>query len=278
MRKTTIVWNTRIKTFLFIILLSVTLAGCINNEKKHHVRIKTIYGDMVVELYNETPKHRDNFIKLTKRKYYDGLLFHRVINEFMIQGGDPDSRGAEKELKLGNGGPGYDIDAEIVEGLFHKKGVIAAAREGDRSNPQRASSGSQFYIVQGKRFTEEELDSLEDTQFLKETQRIFNENQWGLRDSFTFYQQNMLYEKVEQLRNRLRLQADSIAMKSRITIPEEHRKVYKKIGGTPHLDGKYSVFGEVIEGLNVIDSIASVKTGERDRPIEDVVMNIELID
>lgn len=278
MKKTTLFSNNQWKLLFFGILLSISMLGCNLKEKKHHVKIKTPYGDMIVELYNQTPKHRDNFIKLTERKYYDGLLFHRVINEFMIQGGDPDSRNAEEGARLGNGGPGYDIDAEIVPELFHKKGVIAAAREGDRSNPKRASSGSQFYIVQGKRFTEEELDSLEDEEFMKESRKIYKKKQWSNKDSILYYQQHQMYEKIDALRERLQQEADSIAMINRHSIPEDHRNIYKKIGGTPHLDGKYTVFGEVIEGKNIIDSIASVRTNLGDRPLKDIKMIIELVD
>lgn len=278
MKKTNLSSSTLWRQLMVGIILSISLLGCNIKEKKHHVRIKTPYGEMIVELYNQTPKHRDNFIKLTERKFYDGLLFHRVIDQFMIQGGDPDSRGAEEGARLGNGGPGYDIEAEIRPELFHKKGVIAAAREGDRSNPQRASSGSQFYIVQGKRFTEEELDSLEDEQFLKESRQIFKKKQWVNKDSILFYQQHQMYEKIEELRERLHQEADSIAMVNRYSIPENHRKIYKKIGGTPHLDGKYTVFGEVIKGKNIIDSIASVRTNLADRPLKDIQMIIELVD
>ncbi|QZT35962.1 peptidylprolyl isomerase [Halosquirtibacter xylanolyticus] len=279
MKKTTFFFHCYFKNILLIgglILISIT--SCRRADQKHHVKIQTVYGDMVVELYNETPKHRDNFIKLVERDYYNDLLFHRIIKEFMIQGGDPDSRGAEEDEKLGNGGPGYTIDAEFNPALFHKKGVIAAARKGDKSNPQKASSGSQFYIVQGKRFTEEELDSLEDEKLMKESQKIFMKKQWILKDSFMYYQQHHLYEKIDSLREKLREEADSIAMTNRFTIPEEHRKVYKQEGGTPHLDGNYTVFGEVTEGLSVIDSIAGVETGVSDRPLKDIVMKIELID
>jgi len=194
-------------------------------DRKRDVLIQTNYGDMVVRLSNETPLHRDNFLKLVKSNFYDSILFHRVINNFMIQAGDPNSKRAEKGQPLGNGGPGYTIPAEFRPDLFHKKGVIAAARMGDNVNPQKASSGSQFYIVQGKIFTDAGLDSTE-----------------------TF-----------RLNGR--------------KIPKEQREVYKTIGGTPHLDQNYTVFGEVVKGLDVVDKIAAVATSklaDRDRPLEDV--------
>jgi cyclophilin family peptidyl-prolyl cis-trans isomerase len=171
-------------------------------------------------LYNETPIHRDNFIKLVKEKYYNGILFHRVINQFMIQAGDPGSRNALPDAQLGSGGPGYTLPAEIIPKYFHKFGALSAARIGDNFNPQRRSSGSQFYIVQGKTYTAQELTSFES----------------GLNTNWT----------------------------------EEQIKAYTTIGGTPHLDAQYTVFGELIEGFEVLTKIASVKTGVGDRPIENV--------
>jgi len=181
-----------------------------------------------VKLYNETPLHRDNFLKLAAEGFYNGLLFHRVINEFMIQGGDPDSRNAKQGQQLGNGGPGYTIPAEILPGLFHKKGVLAAARLGDNMNPRKESSGSQFYIVQGKAFTNEELD--------------FFESRTGVK-----------YTAAQ-------------------------RAAYTTLGGTPHLDGGYTVFGEVTEGLEVVDKIAKVAVDGNSRPLKDMKMNIRLIE
>ena len=187
--------------------------------------LQTNYGDIIVRLYDSTPLHRDNFLKLVKTGFYDSVLFHRVIQDFMIQSGDPNSRQAKPGQPLGNGGPGYTIPAEFRATIFHKKGVIAAARQGDNVNPQKASSGSQFYIVKGKNFSDAGLDSLE-----------------------TF-----------RLNGR--------------KIPPEQREVYKTIGGVPHLDQGYTVFGEVVKGLDVVDKIAAVQTSkaaDRDRPLEDV--------
>lgn len=193
-----------------------------NAKKQLMVRIETNKGTMTVKLYNETPLHRDNFVKLAKEGYFNGLLFHRVIKDFMIQGGDPDSKNATPEKMLGNGGPDYTIPAEFNPALYHKKGALAAARMGDQVNPKKASSGSQFYIVQGKTFTDQQLDM--------------------------------------------------ISMQYGIKFTPQQRNIYKTIGGTPFLDNNYTVFGEVVNGISVIDKIASVKTGRADRPTEDVII------
>lgn len=192
------------------------------------VKIHTEYGDMIAVLYNETPKHKDNFVKLANEKYYDGTLFHRVIKNFMIQGGDPDSKNAAPGQMLGNGGPAYTIPAEFMaEKFFHKKGALAAARLGDNVNPKRESSGSQFYIVQGQ---------------------VYNDSILNLMEKY--------YGKK---------------------LSPEMRVAYSTVGGTPHLDGQYTVFGEVIEGLDVIDKIAAMKTGPNDRPATDVKMTVTVI-
>lgn len=224
-----------------VLLLAATVASC-NPQLANGLRVKdltkdvemiTDKGTLVIRLSDSTPLHRDNFIRLVKQHYYDSILFHRVIQHFMVQAGDPDSKHAEAGEPLGNGGPSYTIPAEIRASLFHKKGVIAAARLGDNVNPLKASSGSQFYLVQGKVFTDAGLDSLE-------TFRL------GGRK-----------------------------------IPAAHREVYKTLGGTPHLDLNYTVFGEVISGISVIDSIAAVPTAHAqgsDRPIKDVrIIKMRLI-
>lgn len=192
------------------------------------VLISTPYGDITLELYNETPLHRDNFLKLAREGFYDGTLFHRVINAFMIQGGDPHSRDASPGEQLGVGGPGYTIPAEFVESFYHAKGALAAARQGDQVNPRKESSGSQFYIVQGRIFSHEELDIL------------------------------------AQRRGR--------------DFTTEQRRVYTTIGGTPHLDGEYTVFGKVIEGMEVIDKIAVRQTDRFNRPLEDIAITVRVLD
>lgn len=205
------------------IMAVLIIAAC--GEKETMIEITTDYGVMKAKLYDATPKHRDNMVKLIKEGFYDGLLFHRVINGFMIQGGDPQSKDAAPQQRLGGGGPGYQIDAEI--GALHFKGVLAAARTGDQVNPERKSSGSQFYIVQGKPVPQGQLDNVARTN-------------------------NMQYT------------------------PEQAAK-YAELGGTPFLDNQYTAFGEVVEGLEVLDKIAAVQTGPGDRPTQDVKMTIKLI-
>lgn len=190
------------------------------------VELTTTYGTMELQLYASTPQHRDNFIKLVKKGYYDSLSFHRVINSFMIQGGDPDSKGAKPGVMLGNGGPGYTVPAEFVDTLIHLKGALAAARQGDGVNPQKASSGSQFYIVQGQPVKPAVLEQM-------------------------------------QLRNGM-------------NYTEAQKQAYSTQGGTPHLDGGYTVFGRVISGMEVIDKIAAVQTGRANRPLKDVIMTIRV--
>ena len=209
-----------IKLFL---LVAVLAAGCSQSEKKVAILMKTTMGDIRLELCDETPQHRDNFVKLVGEGYFDGILFHRVIENFMIQGGDPDSRDAQSGELLGNGSPDYTIPAEFCyPTLFHRRGALAAARKGDAENPKMASSGSQFYIVWGKVFTDEDLDKMQE--------RIHN----------------------------------------RVTYTEQIRNVYKTLGGTPHLDGAYTVFGYVTEGLEIVEAIQKVATDENNRPVEDV--------
>jgi peptidyl-prolyl cis-trans isomerase B (cyclophilin B) len=213
------------KLFTLIFLLTTAL-GSFAGSKNQYVRIKTSFGSCVIRLYNETPKHRDNFIKLTKQGFYNGTLFHRVIQNFMIQGGDPSSKKAEPGKGLGDGDVGYTIPAEFRDSVFHKRGVLAAARD---NNPAKASSGCQFYIVEGKRYTDEELDKLITT----------------------------------------RMQGRKI--------PGSEREYYKTVGGTPWLDQNYTVFGEVVFGIDMVDRIAAVKRDAKDRPVADVPMTVELL-
>lgn len=224
------------KNYIFsaLVCLGAVLPGSLLNAQPDDpsgqtlIRIETTMGVMIVRLRDETKEHRDNMIKLIGEGYFNGQLFHRVIKDFMIQGGDPESANAAKGQRLGSGGPGYTLPAELHSHLIHKKGALAAARQGDQVNPEKRSSGSQFYIVQGRVFSPEELEML--------VRR-------NMHAPFT---------------------------------PEE-ATVYTTIGGTPHLDGAYSVFGEVVEGMEVIDSLASVETDPFDRPLEDLVYSISLV-
>lgn len=212
----------RFYTLILCLCFGVTFAA---KPKHQYVRIKTDLGECIVMLYNETPLHRDNFLKLTKERIYNGTLFHRVIKDFMIQGGDPDSKNAKPGEQLGNGTVGYTVPAEFRDSLFHKKGVLAAARD---NNPEKASSGSQFYLVQGKKFTDEQLDNVET--------------------------------------NRLKSK-----------IPAYQREVYKTLGGTPHLDRTYTVYGEVVQGIELIDKIAELARDDNDRPLGDVSMTVTVL-
>jgi cyclophilin family peptidyl-prolyl cis-trans isomerase len=270
------------KKFLIVLLSALVLvvAACSHaqdNTKRKRVLISTNYGDITIELYNETPQHRDNFIKLAKQGYFNGLLFHRVIKNFMIQGGDPNSRNAPAGQRLGSGGPGYQIPAEIKPELFHKKGALAAARQGDQVNPERKSSGSQFYIVQGQVYTNGQLDTLEMQMNSGLQQQLLQKYAKESTDELNKFRQAGDQDGFNKLVTKIRAKADSAFQKEKITIPEEHRKVYTTIGGTPSLDGAYTVFGEVVKGMDVIDKIADVKTDQNDRPVKDVVMKVEVL-
>lgn len=215
-----------------VLFFMLTASGTNKLQAQHQanerlVKIETSMGYMLIKLYNETPAHRDNMIRLAEEGFYENQLFHRVIKDFMIQGGDPQSEGASRDQRLGQGGPGYTLPAEFNPTLFHKKGALAAARKGDQVNPQKESSGSQFYLVQGRVYTPEQLISL--------------------------------------------------AQSGRFSLTEESIKAYSTIGGTPHLDGSYTVFGEIVEGLEVLDRIAASPTDSFDRPLEDVVYSISIV-
>lgn len=243
------------------------------------VLIETPYGEIKIRLYDETPLHRDNFLKLVNQGFYDDLLFHRVINEFMIQGGDPQSRDAAPSARLGAGDPGYKIDAEIIyPQLFHKKGALAAARQGDQGNPQKRSSGSQFYIVHGKVFSPEELEQMESAMTDRQYQMLMMRYMEPFRQRFMELQQAGDREGFQALMQKISedAAAEAEAMPS-FQFSDAQREAYTTIGGTPQLDGEYTVFGEVVEGLDVIDQIAAVETGSMDRPVKDVKMKIKLI-
>ena len=232
------------------------------------VKIQTMLGDIVVRLYDETPIHRDNFVKLVKEGYYDGTLFHRVIKDFMIQGGDPDSKGAPTGKMLGVGGPDYTLEAEIKDGLFHKRGALAAARQGDEVNPERRSSGSQFYIVWGQKYNEGQLRQFSKQLRMQKVQAEFNALAAEHRAEIM---------QMRRDRNReLAAQAESKVGKSGLT--DDQLKIYSTVGGTPHLDGQYTVFGEVEEGLDVVEMIQGTATGRADRPVDDIEMRMIAIE
>lgn len=267
---------------LLICLAFIALTACnagskrqtnhhMENEKRTLVKLETTMGNITVALYNETPKHRDNFIKLVKEGVYDSTLFHRVIKQFMIQAGDPDSKNASDTAMLGSGDVGYTIPAEFNPKFFHKKGVLAAARQGDDVNPEKASSGCQFYIVTGRKFTEPQLLGMEN--------KINEQREEALFDSLARQHMKEIYKTRKagdnagllELQDTLEAQARELADKEeKFRFTPEQIKAYSTIGGAPHLDGSYTVFGEVTEGMEVVDNIEIAKTNRADRPIENI--------
>lgn len=242
------------------------------------VKIQTTLGDIIVRLYDETPLHRDNFIKLVKEGYYNGTLFHRVIKDFMIQGGDPDSKGAPAGKHLGVGGPSYTLDAEIKPGLFHKRGALAAARQGDEVNPERKSSGSQFYIVWGKVYNQSQLGQLAKQLEIQEAQKIFDNLAFQQRAAIMQLRRERNQAGLQELQEKMAAEAMTQAKANGPVLTDEQKKVYSTIGGTPHLDNQYTVFGEVEEGLDVVEQIQQTATGRNDRPQEDVIMTMIMVE
>ena len=240
------------------------------------VKIKTTLGDIIVRLYDETPIHRDNFVKLVKEGYYDGTLFHRVIKDFMIQGGDPDSKGAPAGKMLGVGGPDYTLEAEIKDNLYHKRGALAAARQGDEVNPERRSSGSQFYIVWGQVYKENQLNQLGKQIRIQKVQDAFNDLAKARREEIMQMRRERNRAGLQELQDQLIAEAENKVGKQGLT--DQQMQLYSTVGGTPHLDGQYTVFGEVEEGLNVVEQIQNTATGRADRPTNDIDMRMTIID
>ena len=244
------------------------------------VKISTTMGDITVRLYDETPLHRDNFLKLASDGFFNGTLFHRVIKDFMIQGGDPESKGAPAGKNLGSGGPGYNIPAEIQPAsLFHKRGALSAARLGDDMNPMKESSGSQFYIVWGKVYKASELKQLEHQMKMQQEQNIFNSLAMERREEIMELRRNRDRNGLMELQEKLGKMA--IEKSKEFGTPAftpEQVDVYTTLGGTPFLDGGYTVFGEVEEGLDVVEAIQNVETAMGDRPKTDVVMNVTVME
>jgi peptidylprolyl isomerase len=290
------------KSLLGILIFSLVLTACFkaskstSEEQNSEVRnkkqkakpegsmvlINTKLGDIKVKLYDETPIHRDNFLKLVSEGFYDSLVFHRVIKNFMIQGGDPESKNAGASVVLGNGGPGYTLQAEFNPKLYHKKGALAAARQGDNLNPLKKSSGSQFYIVQGQTFTAEQLNGMEQKLTQQKKQMVFMdyvnrpENSDFKAKLEALYKERKMNEIGELEANETALQEEYKNIQP-FKFTDEQREIYTNIGGAPHLDGEYTVFGEVIEGLDIIDKIGGTKTGPNDRPQEDIIMTMKIV-
>ena len=276
---------------ILLIILTISFCGltaCKTGTKKGGdmdketlVKIETTAGDIKVKLYNETPKHRDNFIKLVKDGVYEGTLFHRVIKDFMIQAGDPDSKNAPKGKMLGAGDVGYTVPAEFVyPKYFHKKGALSAARQGDEVNPKKESSGCQFYIVTGKVFNDSTLLNMEQQKNQNKVTEAFNAlAQKHMKEIYKMRKAND-QDGLYALQDTLFIQAEAEAAKQPdFHFTPEQIKAYTTVGGTPHLDGEYTVFGEVVEGMDIVDKIQQVKTDRSDRPEEDVkIINVSVIE
>ena len=243
------------------------------------VKINTTEGEIIVRLYDETPKHRDNFIKLAKEGYYDGTIFHRVIKDFMIQGGDPNSKDAPAGKMLGTGGPGYTVPAEFVyPQLFHKRGALSAARQGDEVNPNRESSGSQFYIVWGKVYKPQELKQMERQLGMQQEQTVFNKLVAENRSKIMDLRRNRDQAGLQELQDELIAQTKATC--AEMPKPEftpEQVETYTTVGGTPFLDNQYTVFGEVESGLEVVEKIQNTATASGDRPKVDISMTMEVV-
>lgn len=259
----------------FVAAAVLTLSSCSNKDEGAIVKISTNKGDIVVKLYDQTPQHTKNFLELANKEYFNGTIFHRVIKEFMIQGGDPDSKNPEPMKLYGNGGPDYTIPAEFVDTIYHKKGVIAMAREGDDVNPDKNSSGSQFYIVVGKVFTNEELDLLENRYNTKSFSQLQSELITNETERLLDAGKKVDYSKVSlSVQDTLKKIWDAYP---KFKFSNKQRDIYTTIGGTPHLDGNYTVFGEVVEGLEVVEAISNVETDSFDRPVKDIIMKVKIV-
>jgi peptidyl-prolyl cis-trans isomerase B (cyclophilin B) len=242
-----------------------------SEEKRVQVKLETTMGDITLALYNETPLHRDNFIKLVKEGVYDSTLFHRVIKQFMIQAGDPESKTAADTAQLGSGDVGYTVPAEFRKELFHRRGVLAAAREPDEVNPEKRSSGCQFYIVTGRKFTQAQIEGLE--------VRMNEARQQAIFDSLCREHMKEIYklrragqnDRLLELQDSLEAQAEELMDKEpKFALSAEQKQAYTTVGGAPHLDGGYTVFGEVVDGMGTVEKIEIARTNRADRPLENI--------
>jgi len=262
------------KFILFTLVMTLFLSCNTKKEEFQYIKITTEKGDIIVKLYNVTPKHRDNIVKLANEKFFDGQIFHRIIKNFVVQGGDPTTKEAKPDSIYGNGGPGYDIDAEIIDTIYHKRGALGMAREGDDVNPERKSSGSQFYIVTGKIFTDLQLNELENKLNTKKKANLYKKLiQQKINESKSS-------GKVDTISISLDVSAviDSIyATYPKIVFSKQQRKLYTTVGGIPHLDNNYTVFGEVVSGMGAVDVLSEVQTDGNDRPLKDTRFSISVI-
>ena len=243
------------------------------------VNISTSFGDIVVRLYDETPAHRDNFLKLAREGFYDGTLFHRVIKDFMIQGGDPESKGAPKGKQLGSGDAGYTLPAEFNPALFHKRGALSAARLGDNVNPERRSSGCQFYIVWGRKYSMGQIGQLEKQSFMQAQQSVFDSLVRKNREKVMQLRRNRDQAGLMELQNELIAETEAIVKEQGLgKLSDAQKEAYTTVGGTPFLDGQYTVFGEVESGLEIVGKIQEVSTDGNDRPQKDIEMKVTVIE
>ena len=266
---------------LMLIVLMLIDVSCSRAEKSGDetlILVKTEFGNLKLKLYNDTPEHKQNFIKLVNEGFFNNLLFHRVIKNFMIQGGDPDSKNAEPGARLGSGNAGYTIPAEILPNHIHKKGALAAARRGGPSNPEKRSSGSQFFIVQGSVVTAGALDTMEMTLNNRAKNDFYQEKFNAASKDLNEFRKNNDKDGFNVRVAEIRAEADSLWVNhKKFTFTSEQREAYTTLGGYPSLDGEYTVFGEVVEGLDVLDKIAAVETDKYDRPLKDIKMEMEVI-
>jgi peptidyl-prolyl cis-trans isomerase B (cyclophilin B) len=266
--------------FFIVVTFFTFWISCGGSSKKSVetiVSVKTDFGEIKLKLYDDTPQHKANFTKLISEGFYTDLLFHRVMQNFMIQGGDPNSKNAEPNAMLGSGSPGYTVPSEINPKYFHKKGALAAARLGGPKNPEKNSSGSQFYIVQGKVFRPGELDTMEIGMNKQRKESMLREKLNASNDKLNEFKQNNDKTGFDIFVAEVRAEVDSLYNAGlQYSFTNEQREIYTTIGGYPSLDGEYTVFGEVVEGLDVLDKIAAVETNKANRPLEDVRMKIEL--
>lgn len=276
--------------YIALLLMAATINSCgsgssqnakaQSSDKETKVLIKTSVGDITIKLYNETPLHRDNFIKLVEEHYYDSILFHRVIRDFMVQAGDPESKTAEKYAQLGSGGPGYNLPAEFVyPKYFHKRGALSAARQADQVNPERESSGSQFYIVTGKKYSKYDLQDLERQLDDQQGQGIFDRLCAQNRDSIMKLQMDNDRDGILKLQEELVAKTDEILKaQGPFRFSKEQVETYMSEGGTPFLDNNYTVFGEVVDGMKVVDKIEAAGTDINDRPRKDIrIITMEIV-
>lgn len=262
---------TLLRTTLCTLSIAAATTGSAASMGDVTVEMETTMGNVTMVLYGDTPRHLENFVKLVNEGYYDGVLFHRVINDFMVQTGDPDSKTATPGQMLGAGSPDYKIDAEILAPkYFHHRGALAAAREGDDVNPEFRSSGSQFYIVTGRTFSEAELDNMERQLNHQRIQNHINDLVSQQRDTIMTLRRNRDNATLQQLQEEIIEQGKKWGAENPFKFTEQQRQVYTTQGGAPHLDGSYTVFGHVVEGMDVIDRIQQVEVDRMKRPIEDI--------